>query len=179
MRSIFSSRRQSTHESTSKPTDLPLPPQAPSPSDEKGQNEKRDQMPRMEVFAAKLEETCKAMLAKFDSVTTWSLSVCTVDGKRVALGDQVENEEALFPLNELCYLLNYCLAAEELGEAQLKMYFASKPIPRDRDEFSLHPDGKAWNPLCRAGGLLLRYKDKVTTGDSLTFFVKFTPVSEQ
>ena len=38
-----------------------------------------------------------------------------VDGKRVALGDHGENEQSLFPLNELCYLLNYCLAAEVLG----------------------------------------------------------------
>ena len=68
--------------------------------------------------------------------------VCTVDGKRVALGESSDNEDALFPLNELCYLLNYCLAAEVLGENHLKMFFASKPIPRDRDEFSLHPDGK-------------------------------------
>ena len=80
MRSIFSSRRQSTIE---KPTDLPLPPKEPQPEAEADVTqikEKRDQMPRMEVFAAKLEETCKTMLAKFDSVTTWSLSVCTVRG---------------------------------------------------------------------------------------------------
>ena len=80
MRSIFSSRRQSTIE---KPTDLPLPPKEPQPEAETDVTqikEKKDQMPRMEVFAAKLEETCKTMLAKFDSVTTWSLSVCTVRG---------------------------------------------------------------------------------------------------
>ena len=71
-------------------------------------------------------------------------------------GDPPISDENYFPLNELCYLLNYCLACETLGEATLKKYFASRPIPRDRDEFSLHPDGKAWNPLCRTGGLLLR-----------------------
>ena len=70
MRSIFSSRRQSTIE---KPADLPLPPEIPQ-DEPKETREKVDQMPRMEIFAAKLEETCKSMLAKFDSVTTWSLS---------------------------------------------------------------------------------------------------------
>jgi hypothetical protein len=77
-----------------------------------------------------------------------------VDGKRVVVGDQ-NPAENFFPMNELCYLLNYCLACETIGEDKLNTYFASKPIPRDRDEFSLHPDGRAWNPLCRSGGLLL------------------------
>ena len=87
-------------------------------------------------------------------MTTWSLSVCTTDGKRVVVGDQHPSEN-FFPMNELCYLLNYCLACETLGEAKLRKFFASRPIPRDRDEFSLHPDGRVWNPLCRSGGLLL------------------------
>ena len=87
-------------------------------------------------------------------MSTWSLSVCTVDGKRFVVGDRTSAEN-FFPLNELCYLLNYCLACETLEDGKLKNYFASKPIPRDRDEFSLHSDGRVWNPLCRAGGLLL------------------------
>ena len=69
-------------------------------------------------FASKLEETCRALLSRFEGVTTWALSVCTVDGKRVALGDLNETSamplpseaeppdlENYFPLNELCYLL--------------------------------------------------------------------------
>ena len=77
-----------------------------------------------------------------------------MDGKRFVVGDRTSAEN-FFPLNELCYLLNYCLACETLEDGKLKNYFASKPIPRDRDEFSLHSDGRVWNPLCRAGGLLL------------------------
>ena len=142
--------------------DLPLPPQKPQKQEN---NQRNSNMPRMEVFASKLEDTCRTLLSRFEGVTTWALSVCTVDGKRVALGDfnaqldgdppDAQADDNYFPLNELCYLLNYCLASETLGEATLKKYFASRPIPRDRDEFSLHPEGKAWNPLCRTGGLLL------------------------
>lgn len=170
MRSIFSSRRQSTIQSSSSKSEsvaLPLPPQKPPEAENQNsqnmnQEKTKNKMPKMEVFASKLEETCRSLLTRFEGVTTWALSVCTVDGKRVALGDfsipdgdPPISDENYFPLNELCYLLNYCLACETLGEATLKKYFASRPIPRDRDEFSLHPDGKAWNPLCRTGGLLL------------------------
>lgn len=76
------------------------------------------------------------MQIRFEGVTTWALSVCTVDGKRVALGDfsipdgdPPISDENYFPLNELCYLLNYCLACETLGEGNLKtiIVMAQKP----------------------------------------------------
>jgi len=170
MRSLFASRRQSqcapsstksmTTSELEMPTDddssqLPLPPARP---DQQETSKKSGlELTNMEEFAAKLEATCRSLLQRFEGVTTWSVSVCTTDGKRVAVGDRnaASDNSNFFPMNELCYLLNFCLAYETLGEAKLDHYFASRPIPRDRDEFSLHPDGRAWNPLCRSGGLLM------------------------
>ena len=162
MRSIFSSRRQSTIQSSSKSESvaLPLPPQKPPEAENQNsqnmnQEKTKNKMPKMEVFASKLEETCRSLLTRvvfifmkiceeistgskisknhkwiqkrFEGVTTWALSVCTVDGKRVALGDfsipdgdPPISDENYFPLNELCYLLNYCLACETLGEGKIK-----------------------------------------------------------
>ena len=75
----------------------------------------------------KFRRTINEFKKRFEGVTTWALSVCTVDGKRVALGDfsipdgdPPISDENYFPLNELCYLLNYCLACETLGEGKIK-----------------------------------------------------------
>ena len=180
MRSIFSSRRQSTIQSSSKSESvaLPLPPQKPPEAENQNsqnmnQEKTKNKMPKMEVFASKLEETCRSLLTRvgfifedfwrnlgrnnfgpeisknhkwiqkrFEGVTTWALSVCTVDGKRVALGDfsipdgdPPISDENYFPLNELCYLLNYCLACETLGEGNYKNYESKLPLRAIESKF--------------------------------------------
>ena len=71
MRSIFSSRRQSTIQSSSKSESvaLPLPPQKPPEAENQNsqnmnQEKTKNKMPKMEVFASKLEETCRSLLTR-------------------------------------------------------------------------------------------------------------------
>jgi len=169
MKNLFSSRRQSLsivrsperrRSSTDARSnghlseeDLPQPPRPPDQN--QSEHPPRLLLNDMDEFAVSLEQSCRQILSRLDSVSSWSLSVCTVDGKRVNVGESRDVQSNLFPLNELCYLLNYCLATETLGSEKIGKFFASKPIPRERDEFSLHADGRVWNPLCRSGGLML------------------------
>ena len=93
-------------------------------------------------FGTEISKNHKWTQKRFEGVTTWALSVCTVDGKRVALGDfsipdgdPPISDENYFPLNELCYLLNYCLACETLGEGNDKNYESKLPLRAIESKF--------------------------------------------
>lgn len=122
MKNLFSSRRQSLsimrsperrRSSTDTRSnghlseeDLPQPPRPPDQN--QSEPPPRPLLNDMDEFAVSLEQSCRQILSRLESVSSWSLSVCTVDGKRVNVGELGDDKSNLFPLNELCYLLNYC-----------------------------------------------------------------------
>jgi glutaminase len=65
---------------------------------------------------------CIPQLALVDS-NKWGMSLCTVDGQRLALGDSGE----MFSIQSCCKPINYCLALEEHGEQEVHKFVGREP----------------------------------------------------
>lgn len=80
----------------------------------------------------------------------FAVSICTVDGQRLSLGDaQVD-----FCLQSVSKPVNYCLALEEHGETHVHRHVGREPSGRGFNELTLNNDGLPHNPLINSGAIM-------------------------
>lgn len=80
----------------------------------------------------------------------FALSVCTVDGQRIALGDT----DVPFCVQSVSKPINYCLALEEHGEAKVHKHIGREPSGRGFNELTLNNDGLPHNPMINSGAIM-------------------------
>lgn len=80
----------------------------------------------------------------------FALSVCTVDGQRVALGDV----GVPFSVQSCCKPMNYALALEEHGEAGVHRYVGREPSGHGFNEITLNHERRPHNPMINAGAIM-------------------------
>jgi len=78
------------------------------------------------------------------------LAVCTVDGRRLSLGDA----DVPFSLQSCSKPVNYCLALEEHGPERVHSHVGWEPSGRPFNELYLDRDGRPHNPMLNAGGII-------------------------
>lgn len=81
---------------------------------------------------------------------TFAMALCTVEGKRFALGDS----QVPFSLQSTSKPTNYCLVHEALGEEVVHRHVGREPSGRVFNEISLNAKGLPHNPLINAGAIM-------------------------
>lgn len=79
----------------------------------------------------------------------FAVSICTVDGQRLDLGDS----DVGFCVQSVCKPVNYCIALEEIGEDGVHRRVGREPSGRGFNELTLDLQGKPHNPLINAGAI--------------------------
>ncbi|XP_061896630.1 glutaminase liver isoform, mitochondrial isoform X1 [Entelurus aequoreus] len=82
--------------------------------------------------------------------TKWAVSVCTVDGQRLSLGDWA----TALPLGELSWPLVYGVAVELLGSQLVHRYVGVEPYCTRESPFSLSKAGTPRSPLTETGAIV-------------------------
>ena len=80
----------------------------------------------------------------------WGVSICTIDGQRLSLGDS----DTPFTLQAISQALTYAWCVNEHGEDQVHKLQGREPSGRNFDEICLDHHGKPHNPLLNSGGIL-------------------------
>jgi glutaminase len=80
----------------------------------------------------------------------FGLSICTVDGQRVDLGDA----RTPFCLQSVCKPTNYALALEELGEDVVHGHIGCEPSGHAFNELTLNRERRPHNPMINAGAIV-------------------------
>jgi glutaminase len=80
----------------------------------------------------------------------FAISLCTVDGQRLSLGDsQVD-----FSVQSTCKPINYCMALEIHGEETVHSHVGREPSGRGFNELTLNHNGRPHNPMINAGAIM-------------------------
>jgi glutaminase len=88
-------------------------------------------------------------LAKCDS-NHWGVSVCTIDGQRLNIGDT----DVGFCLQSSSKPLTYAFVQEELGVEKVHQHVGREPSGRAFNELVLNPKGRPHNPCINAGAIM-------------------------
>jgi glutaminase len=80
----------------------------------------------------------------------WGLSLCTVDGQRLQLGDST----ARFTAQSTSKPMNYALALEERGSEEVHRYVGREPSGHGFNELKLNREGRPHNPMINAGAIM-------------------------
>nr|XP_057931854.1 glutaminase liver isoform, mitochondrial isoform X2 [Doryrhamphus excisus] len=80
----------------------------------------------------------------------WGVSMCTVDGQRLSLGDWATS----LPLGELSWPLVYGVAVELLGSQLVHRYVGMGPYSLRESPFSLSKAGTPHSPLTETGAIV-------------------------
>jgi len=97
----------------------------------------------------------------------FAVSLCTIDGQRLQLGDADEG----FTLQSSCKPVLYCAALEEHGEQRVHRHVGREPSGLSFNELTLNGNGLPHNPMINAGAIMtssLVQRD-LTTADRLEF----------
>lgn len=80
----------------------------------------------------------------------YGVSLCTVDGQRLSLGDTDE------PFSAQCTVkpVNYALALEEHGDSVVHDLIGCEPSGRSFNELTLNGEGRPHNPMLNSGAIL-------------------------
>jgi glutaminase len=80
----------------------------------------------------------------------FGLSICTIDGQRMSMGD------ANTPFSAQCTHkpINYCLALEEHGENGVHQHIGREPSGQGFNEITLDKNCKPHNPMLNAGAIM-------------------------
>ncbi|XP_063680959.1 glutaminase kidney isoform, mitochondrial-like isoform X1 [Bolinopsis microptera] len=98
--------------------------------------------------------TLTPQLAKEENMDKYGLSICTVDGQRLSLGDYKTTTSANnnFPLMDLTRVILYALACTEKSVEYVHKYIGKEPSGSEGEALALK-NGKPHNPLIMTGGL--------------------------
>lgn len=88
-------------------------------------------------------------LARY-SKDLWAMSVCTVDGQRMALGDV----DVSFTLQSCSKPFTYAICLNELGPEVVHKYIGHEPSGRNFNEICLDRDNKPHNPMLNSGAIM-------------------------
>ncbi len=80
----------------------------------------------------------------------YAVSVCTVDGQKLQLGDHEET----FPLQSVCKAINYTIALHERGEDKVHRHVGREPSGRGYNGLVLNEEGLPHNPMINAGAIV-------------------------
>ena len=80
----------------------------------------------------------------------FGVSICTIDGQRLNLGDF----DTKFTFQSACKPLLYCGALEAWGEAHVHRHVGREPSGMSFNELSLNKNGQPHNPMINAGGVM-------------------------
>jgi glutaminase len=82
--------------------------------------------------------------------TKFGVSVCTIDGQRLNLGDSQEP----FSIQSVCKPINYCLALEDLSEEVVHNHIGREPSGHSFNEITLDSRRRPHNPMINAGAIM-------------------------
>ncbi|MDC0666340.1 glutaminase A [Nannocystis radixulma] len=95
----------------------------------------------------------------------FAVSLCTVDGQRLSLGDS----KADFSVQSTCKPINYSIALQLHGEQVVHGHVGREPSGRGFNELTLNHDGRPHNPMINAGAImccsLLKREDEINVAD--------------
>lgn len=80
----------------------------------------------------------------------FGVSVCTIDGQRLSLGDTKE----LFSVQSTLKPISYALALEDLGPEKVHNHVGHEPSGISFNAVSLNPKGLPHNPLINSGAIM-------------------------
>ncbi|MBT8486705.1 MAG: glutaminase A [Phycisphaerales bacterium] len=80
----------------------------------------------------------------------FGVSICTIDGQRVAVGDT----DRPFCVHSACKPVSYCLALEEHGEEVVHRHIGCEPSGQSFNELTLNREGRPHNPMINAGAIM-------------------------
>jgi glutaminase len=80
----------------------------------------------------------------------YAVSVCTVDGQRITLGDHEEK----FPLQSASKPINYAIALHEMGEEEVHKHVGREPSGKGYNGLVLNQEGLPHNPMLNAGAIM-------------------------
>lgn len=80
----------------------------------------------------------------------YALAVCTVDGQRMSLGDDQER----YCVQSTCKPINYAIAMDTLGQAQVQRHVGREPSGRSFNELTLNNASLPHNPMINAGAIM-------------------------
>lgn len=88
-------------------------------------------------------------LARY-SKDMWAMSVCTVDGQRMSLGDV----GVPFTMQSCSKPFTYAICLKELGPEVVHKYIGHEPSGRNFNEICLDRDKKPHNPMLNSGAIM-------------------------
>ena len=80
----------------------------------------------------------------------YALSICTVDGQRLNIGDTSKP----YCVQSTCKPINYCIALEDSGVQTTHEHVGREPSGRGFNELTLNKDGRPHNPMINAGAIM-------------------------
>lgn len=80
----------------------------------------------------------------------YAIAVCTVDGQRMSLGDVEER----YCVQSTCKPINYAIAMDTLGQAQVQRHVGREPSGRSFNELTLNNASLPHNPMINAGAIM-------------------------
>lgn len=80
----------------------------------------------------------------------YAVSVCTIDGQRLSLGDSEER----FCIQSVCKPINYCIILEEHGEEKVHQHIGREPSGIGFNGLVLNSKGLPHNPMINSGAIM-------------------------
>jgi glutaminase len=104
----------------------------------------------------------------------FAVSICTIDGQRLQLGDADEG----FTLQSSCKPVLYCAALEEHGEQRVHRHVGREPSGLSFNELTLNGNGLPHNPMINAGAIMTSslIRRDLATADRLEFLTDLVTV---
>ncbi|CAN5592368.1 glutaminase A [soil metagenome] len=81
----------------------------------------------------------------------YAVSVCTIDGQKLQLGDH----EKKFKLQSVSKPINYAIALQERGEEKVHKHVGREPSGRGYNELVLNQDKLPYNPMLNSGAIMI------------------------
>ncbi|VDN19487.1 unnamed protein product [Gongylonema pulchrum] len=81
----------------------------------------------------------------------WGISICTIDGQRINLGDA----RVPFCFQSISKAFNYAIASSDLGADFVHTHVGHEPSGRLCNEICLNANGKPHNPLINTGAIVV------------------------
>lgn len=81
----------------------------------------------------------------------WGISICTVDGQRLNLGDSKKQ----FTLQSCHHPLSYAFALEHFGKEKIHKHVGHESSGLEFDAIALNKKGQPHNPLINAGAIMI------------------------